>query len=78
MPLWSRLNHLSRNLFRKQQVDSQLEEELRSYAEMIADEKIAAGMPSSEASRTTLADLGGIERQHQCERPASEPQYLAD
>ena len=68
MQLWSRLKNLSRNLFRKQQVESQLDEELRSYADMIADEKIAAGIPPSEARRTTLADLGGIEQVKQSVR----------
>src|ERR1700733_12920682 len=63
MQLWSRLKHLSLNLFRKQQVESQLDGELRSYAEKIADE-----MSSSEANRTTLADLGGIEQVKQSVR----------
>ena len=68
MQLWSRLKFLSRNLLRKQQVESQLDEELRSYADMLADEKIAAGIPASEARRTTLADLGGIEQVKQSVR----------
>jgi predicted permease len=68
MQLWARLRSLSRNLFRKQQVDSQLEDEVRTYADMIADEKIAAGIPPSEARRTTLADLGGIEQVKQSVR----------
>src|ERR1700722_14071461 len=62
MQLWARLRSLSRNLFRKQQVDSQLEDEVRTYAHIISDEKIAAGTTPSEARRTTLADLGGIEQ----------------
>jgi len=68
MRLWSQLKSLSRNLFRKRQVESQLDEELRSYANMIADEKIAAGTPPSEARRTTLADLGGVEQVKQSVR----------
>ena len=62
MQLWSKLKFLARNLVRRQQLESQLDEELRSYADMLADEKIAAGIPASEARRTTLADLGGIEQ----------------
>src|ERR1700759_4359992 len=68
MRLWSRLKFLSRNLRRKQQLESQLDKELRSYADMVADEKIAAGIPPSEARRTTLADLGGIEQGKQSVR----------
>ncbi|MGB9415535.1 MAG: ABC transporter permease, partial [Acidobacteriaceae bacterium] len=68
MPLWSRLKHLSRNLLRKQQVEDRLEDEVRAYADMLADEKIAAGMPAQEARRTTFADLGGIEQVKQSVR----------
>ena len=68
MPLWSRLKHLSRNLLRKRQVEDRLEDEVRAYADMLADEKIAAGMPAQEARRTTLADLGGIEQVKQSVR----------
>ena len=68
MQLWARLKSLSRNLLRRQQVESQLEDEVRAYAEMIADEKIAAGISAQEARRTTLADLGGIEQVKQSVR----------
>ena len=68
MRLWSRLKFLSRNLLRRQQLESQLDDELRTYADMIADEKIAAGIPAAEAHRTTLADLGGIEQVKQSVR----------
>jgi predicted permease len=68
MQLWARLKSLSRNLLRRQQVESQLEDEVRAYSDMIADEKIAAGIPAQEAHRTTLADLGGIEQVKQSVR----------
>src|SRR3984885_9065669 len=68
MQLWSSLKHLSHNLLRKQQVEDRLEDEVRSYADMVADEKIAAGIPPSEARRTTLAELGGIEQVKQSVR----------
>ena len=68
MQLWSRLKHLSRNLLRKQQVEDRLEDEVRAYANMLADEKIAAGIPALEARRTTLADLGGVEQVKQSVR----------
>ena len=68
MQIWSRLKNLSRNLLHKRQVESQLDEELRAYADLISDEKVAAGIPASEAHRTTLADLGGIEQVKQSVR----------
>ena len=68
MQLWSSLKHLSRNLLRKQQVEDRLEDEVRAYADMLADEKIAAGIPAQEARRTTLADFGGIEQVKQSVR----------
>jgi hypothetical protein len=51
-----------RNLFGKQQADRELDEELRSYATMLADEKLAAGMTAQEAHRQACIELGGIEQ----------------
>src|SRR3981081_566625 len=68
MQLWARLKSLSRNLLRRQEVESQLEDEVRAYADMIADEKIAAGISAQEARRTTLAALRGIEQVKQSVR----------
>src|SRR5271170_6140226 len=61
MKLWSRIDSALRNLFRKQQVESQLDEEVRAYVDMVTDERIAAGVAPSEARRTALAEFGGIE-----------------
>jgi predicted permease len=68
MKLWSRIRSALRNLFRKQQVESRLDDELRAYVEMVIDEKIAAGMSPSEARRTALAEIGGIEQVKQSVR----------
>src|ERR1700684_3783 len=68
MKLWSRINNVLRNLLRKQQVESQLDEEVRSYVDMMTDERIAAGMSASEARRVTLAEFGGIEQAKQAVR----------
>ena len=62
MKLWSRIKSASRNLLRKPQVDSQLDEELRAYVEMVTEERVAAGLPRPEARRTALAEFGGIEQ----------------
>src|SRR5271166_320014 len=68
MKLWSRVHSLLRNLFRKQQVESQLDDEVRGYVDMMTDEKIAGGMLASEARRTALAEFGGIEQVKQTVR----------
>jgi predicted permease len=68
MRLWIRFNSVLRNLFRKQQVESQLDDEIRAYVELTTDEKIAAGMSASEARRTALAEVGGIEQVKQAVR----------
>ncbi|HEX3470496.1 MAG TPA: ABC transporter permease [Silvibacterium sp.] len=68
MKLWSRLKSVLRNLFRKQQVESQLDDEVRAYVDMMTDERIAAGMSASEARRTALAEFGGIEQVKQAVR----------
>src|SRR3984957_16920294 len=65
---WIRFNSVLRNLFRKQQVENQLDDEIRSYVEMRTDEKIAGGMSASEARRTALAEVGGIEQVKQAVR----------
>jgi predicted permease len=62
MKLWCRAKSALRNLFRKAKVESELDDEVRSYAELMTDEKIADGMSSSEARRTVLAEFGGVER----------------
>jgi len=63
-----RMRSALRNLFKKEKVERQLDDELRSYVEMAADEKVAAGVPASEARRRTLAELGGVEQVKQAVR----------
>lgn len=62
MKLYSRLKGSFRNLFQKRRVEDPLEEKLREYVDMIADERIAAGMSASEARNSVLAEFGEIER----------------
>jgi len=62
MKLWSRARSLVRNLFRKQRVESELDDELRAYVDMVTNERISSGVPASESRRIALADVGGIEQ----------------
>lgn len=68
MQLWSRIAYAARNLFRKGHVETQLDEEVRAYVDLVIDEKTEAGMPASEARRTALAEFGGIEQVKQTVR----------
>ena len=62
MTLHARLTSLARNLFRKQRAERDLDEELRSYLELLTQEKIKSGMPAEEARRQARIELGGAEQ----------------
>ena len=68
MNLWSRIKSVLQNLFRRDQVEIQLDDELRAYVELLTDEGIAAGMSASEARRSALAEIGGVEQVKQSVR----------
>ena len=70
MAVWSRLLSLVRNLFQKERVDGQLSDEVRGYVEMLADEKVAAGMPVAQARREALIEAGGATQVAQAVRDA--------
>ena len=54
MTLWSRARSISRNLLRKQQVERQLDDEVRVYVDMLTDERIAAAhVPIGGAAHCT-------------------------
>src|SRR5262247_2802152 len=51
-----------RSLFRRQQVEQELDEELRYHLERQVDENIAKGMTPDEARHAALRAMGGVER----------------
>jgi putative ABC transport system permease protein len=59
-----------RSLFRKEQVDRELDEELRSYMEMAVDEKMKQGMIGKEAARTVRLERGSLEATKEVVRAA--------
>ncbi len=61
MRAFSRLRSALGTLLRKQQVETELEMEIRSYVDAITDEKIESGVPPAEARRQALAESGGLE-----------------
>jgi predicted permease len=62
MPLFRRVVSTFRSLFRKAELDTELEEELQCHVGLLVDEKISAGMSAEEARRAALRELGGLEQ----------------
>jgi len=56
------LRNAIRNLWRKRRADADLDEEVRGYAELLAQEKIRSGMGSAQARREAKIELGGVEK----------------
>ena len=53
---------LFRNLFRRDHVDRDLDAEVRSYADLLQEEKMSNGMNSIEAKREARMNMGGPEQ----------------
>ena len=60
-----------RGLFRKEQVEREMDEELRAYLDAAATEKMRRGMSREEAQRAARIELGGAESVKQQVRAAS-------
>src|SRR5580700_9540673 len=68
MALLSRIRATLRNLLHRRQVEARLDAEVRTYTEMLTEEKVAAGMVPAEARRKALAESGGLEQIKQAVR----------
>jgi hypothetical protein len=66
--MWSDIKAALRNLLHTQQVESELDDEIVSYAAAVTDEKIAAGLAPEEARRRALAECSGTEQVKQAVR----------
>ena len=62
MQIFHRVGKLWRNLFDKQHVDQDLDDELHSYQDMLADENARSGMNLPDARRKAALETGGIEQ----------------
>jgi predicted permease len=62
MPVLRRLIGFWRNLFNKSRVERDLDEEIRGFQNMLAEEKIASGINPQDARRFAAIDSGGIEQ----------------
>src|SRR5579859_2152429 len=61
MKWWQQLLARFRSLFRKGELDSEMEQEMRSHIELQTRENIEAGMTPEEARREALRWFGGVE-----------------
>lgn len=57
---FSRLRSMVRRFRSSQRVEQDLRDDIRGYADQLADERVAAGMDPIEARRLALVELGGI------------------
>src|SRR5437868_5611273 len=62
MTLLNHISRLFRNLFRAREIESDLNDELASYLDMIVERKIERGIDPKEAVREALIELGGAEQ----------------
>lgn len=64
------LRNVWRNLVRRDRAERDLNDELRAYVDLLADEYERAGMPPTLARRAALVDTGGIEQVKEATRDA--------
>jgi len=58
----SRLRALWNNVFRRKQLDSDFDEELQAYVELVSAERVQAGVDSEEAHRDVRREMGGVQQ----------------
>jgi predicted permease len=63
-----RVKSVFRTLAHKEQVEDELDSEIRGYVNALAEEKIEGGMSAAEARRQALAECGGLEHVKQAVR----------
>jgi hypothetical protein len=76
MPMFPRVMSLPRNLLRKQRNDHDLDEEVRGYAEMLAEEKQRSGLTPAEARRQARIELVGVEQMKERVREVRAGEWL--
>src|SRR5690348_12974125 len=62
MPGWRRVASFLRNVFRRDRIDHDLDAEVRSYVQLLTDEKVRTGVPAHQARREALIAVGGPEQ----------------
>jgi len=64
----ARFRALWNNLFRRNHLNDDLDEELRAYVDLVSAEKVRLGMPPEEAYRDTRREMGGVDQVKQSVR----------
>src|ERR1051325_6581806 len=67
-----------RSLFRRREVEQELDEELQFHLEHLIDEGVAKGLPPAEARRRALLAMGGIEQRKEEGRDTTRVSWLTD
>ncbi|MGB8522330.1 MAG: ABC transporter permease [Candidatus Acidiferrales bacterium] len=62
MPMLPRMTSFLRNTFGKRRSDRELDDEVHSYVDLLAAEKMREGMNPEEARRAARLELGGVEQ----------------
>jgi hypothetical protein len=62
MPFLPKLLHFWRNLWRGKQLERDLNDELETYIDELAERKASTGLSDESAREAALAELGGIDR----------------
>src|SRR5713226_1420375 len=62
MPFFSRIRSLLLNLFHRDRVEHELDDEVRAHLAMLIDEKIASGLSPEQARRSALIEFGGVDQ----------------
>ena len=62
MPTLSRMKYFFRNILASHRNDRDLDDEVHSYVDLLADEKMRAGMNPEQARRAARIELGGVEQ----------------
>jgi predicted permease len=65
-----------RSVFRRRELDQELDDEIAAHLEMIADENIAKGMTAEQARRAAKIELGGAEQIKESVRAARTGAWL--
>ena len=76
MQIFDLTKSLLRNLFRRKRAEADLDAELRTYTDLLADENRAQGLPPNEARRKAQIDSGGLEQVKESVRDVRAGQYI--
>lgn len=75
---WIKPRRLGRALFRRRELESELDEEFQHYISVRADQLVAQGMPPARARHAAMRELGGIEQVKEECRDARGVRYLEE